>query len=118
MWSLEAILGIATIKWLSSQFLVNSESWGVGGRGGPQNCYLRLFRTLSGRVPLEAVLKGKRLGRHRNRPSLCAIRQWEEGLDEQGAFTETWGKKSLPPLEEGAGDSGRVQGCCYEMQRD
>lgn len=38
-------------------------------------------------------------------------------MAEQGTFAVTLGEKeSLPPVEEGIGNSGRAQGSCYAMK--
>jgi len=34
------------------------------------------------------------------------------GVDEKGSFSEAPGKKSLPPVEEGTGNTRRVQRNC------
>ena len=81
-----------------------------------------LFRTQSGKIPWDSVLKGKvvqegctLLKREVLQVQEQAVPQDEPagkktGVDEQGTLTETLGEKeSLPPVEEEVGNSGRIQ---------
>lgn len=109
-------------------------------KGSQQNCYLRL---LEGRVqtvqdvgcesPLGDGSEGQRDPERQNIPQEGLQRFWDRlcycvpkdklagktVMAEQGAFSKTQVKKeSLLLLKEGTGNLGRVQGCCYHMQRE
>ena len=91
-----------------------------------------LFRTLVGRAPRDSDLKGKGVQEGWSLLKREVLKAQEQAIppvpqdelvgkktnvDEHGAFPEAPGEKeSLPPVEEGIGNSRRLQRSCQDEQ--